>query len=177
MIEQHDDAARFEADPEIAGQIEAVYALTSDLGRGQILLHSEIEAVLNTPPHTGRWGHVVRKVRKRLEEERGIATWPDRLVGYRLCSVEEQLHDLPRRRLRRALRQSKRGRLSADAIPGKSLSAAQKRSRIFVVDQTREMERALRKSIRVQTALLTPRTAAPRAPRMAPCRVVEAESA
>lgn len=153
----------FETSEEVTAAVDAVYALTVHMGRGQILTHAEIGRVLGLNPHEGRWGHVMRKVRRRLEEERGISTWPETTVGYRLCTPAEQL-ELPGRRLRRAMRQAKRGRKSVEALPDKSLSLHQRRLKAFMIERSRETERSLRRDVRDLTQEVKPTVTLPRRP-------------
>jgi len=129
----------FEVNPEVAEAVEAVYLLASTLGRGDVLAHSAISKELGLGPHEGYWGRVVSKVRRRLQEERGIATWPVPMVGYRLLTREEQLQ-LPEWRMRRGLRQVRRGRGSLLALPEKGLTLHQRRSRMFMLDRMKETE-------------------------------------
>jgi hypothetical protein len=131
----------------IAASVEAVYALTLGLNRGQILTHEDIAGVLNLAPHEGSWDHVVNKVRRRLERERGISTWPDPTVGYKLCTTAEQLL-IPVLRARRAIRQVRRGRRSVEALPEKSLTVNQRRARAFLAERSRESEWSLRRDAR-----------------------------
>lgn len=153
----------FDAKEEIGEAVEAVYALTADLARGDVLTHAAVRAVLGVDPHTGPWGHVMRKVRRRLERDRGVATWPETTVGYKLLTAAEQL-ELPARRARRGLRQVRRGRASVDALPEKSLTLHQRRVRAFLSERGKEAERALRREIRAAGEALRPTPTLPRRP-------------
>jgi hypothetical protein len=86
-------------------------------------------------------------VRRRLERERGISTWPDPTVGYKLCTTAEQLR-IPVLRARRAIRQVRRGRRSVEALPEKSLTVNQRRARAFLAERSRESELSLRRDAR-----------------------------
>ena len=104
--------------------VEAVYAATRDLERGDVLTYEEIRKVLNVDPHTGCWQVVVNKVRQRLEAERGISTYFVLNHGYELLSVEKQL-ELMRRRSRKAARQLRRGLGSLRCLPREDLNRGQ----------------------------------------------------
>lgn len=148
---------------DITESVDAVYKLTVDLNRGDVLTHQAIRSVLNVEPHTGSWGHVMRKVRKRLQDERGIATWPETTVGYRLCTASEQL-ELPERRLRRAARQARRGRMSVEALPDRSLTLHQRRIKQFMTDRARESELRIKREARAMSAETKPTPVLPRRP-------------
>ena len=148
---------------DITEAVDSVYKLTRDLNRGDVLTHQAIRSVLNVEPHTGSWGHVMRKVRKRLQDERGIATWPETTVGYRLCTASEQL-ELPERRLRRAARQARRGRMSVEALPDRSLTLHQRRIKQFMTDRARESELRIKREARAMSAETKPTPVLPRRP-------------
>lgn len=148
---------------EITEAVDAVYAATRDLRRGQVLTHETIERILGVARHVGMYDHVVRRVRRRLQDERSIATWPEPTVGYRLCTIAEQLA-LPLRRTRRASRQIARGIRSVAVLDSVDLTMHQR------VLQARTLEAAVtsashvRASIRQHDTLLSARQPAPRRP-------------
>jgi hypothetical protein len=147
---------------EIGAAVEALFEIASNLNRGEILTHEQIQSVLGVGPHEGRWDHIVGRVRRRLEKERGIATWPETTVGYKLATVQEQLVDIPKRRQQRGMRQLRRGRKSVLALPEKSLTMNQRRIRATTIDSVREAERHLRREMKVQKTLATPTQTGPR---------------
>jgi hypothetical protein len=159
----------YESKEEITVAADAVYALARKLDRGDILTHQAITRVLHLAPHQGRWDHIVNKVRKRLEGERGIATWPEIGVGYKLLTPPETL-ELPTWRNKRAARQMRRGRKSLQALPDNILSLHQRRSKLFLIDRQKESERALRREMRAQVAQLKPTQTLPRRPPQPPAR-------
>lgn len=151
----------FEADVEITQAVENVYALTAALGRGDVLTHEAIAGALSLSPHEGRWDHIVGRVRRRLEAERGISTWPEHTVGYRLCSREEQLA-IPLKRMKRAYRQVRRGRKSVEALPEAGLTFHQRRLKAFMVEHAKASEQGIRREAREQEAQLKPSETLPR---------------
>lgn len=155
----------FESNEQIGGWVEAIYAICRDLNRGDVLTHAMVKGILDCEPHTGPWGHVVRKVRRRLQDERGIATWPEREVGYKLCTASEQLA-LPAERLRRGIRQVRRGRRSVEALPTRGLTMHQRMSQAFAAERSRDAERAMRAELRQLTREAAPAARLPRRPNL-----------
>lgn len=153
----------FDQKPDIAHAVDAVHALTTSLGRGQVLTHEMIQQTINLYPHEGAWDHIVNKVRRMLQDERGIATWPVIGVGYRLLTQSEQLL-VPEWRMKRGLRQVRRGRKSLAALPETGLSVNQRRARVFMLDRLADTERSLRREIKGQQEQTRPTPTIPRRP-------------
>lgn len=153
----------FRRNPKLASMINRVYALTRDLDRGDTLTHEAIRKVLGVPPNVHPWGYVLDRVRRRLLEERGIATWPVPTVGYRLETVGGQL-EIPTRRMRRAIRQVRRSLDVAEALPEEDLSVHQRQVRTLMVGRLLDAEGQARDSLRAQSRLLSPTPAQPRTP-------------
>jgi hypothetical protein len=119
----------FERNEAIVAMVEKLWLLARPLDRGDVLTHDAIQGALGVGPHEGSWDHVVGKLRARLRKERGIATWPEVGVGYRLCTKEEQLDMIPEERAKKARRQFRRAEADVRALPVKGLSQHQKRLR------------------------------------------------
>jgi AraC-like DNA-binding protein len=153
----------YEENAEITEAVEAVYSIASSLNRGSILTHEQIRSVLGIKPHEGIWDYVLHKVRRRLERERGIATWASYTVGYRLLSHAEQLEALTWR-VRKGLRQVRKGRGHVEALPDRGLTLHQRRLRSILVDQAREAETTLRRELRDQRRTIRPIETQPRRP-------------
>ena len=148
---------------EITDAVDAVYAATRDLRRGQTLLHETIERLLGVSRHVGMYDHVVRRVRRRLQDERAIATWPEPTVGYRLCTVAEQLA-LPLHRARRASRQIRRGIRSVEALDGAELTIHQRVLQARTLEAAITSESHVRASILAHDSMLGARAEVPRRP-------------
>ena len=153
----------FEKDEAIQKAIENVYELTIPLNRGDVLRHESIMAVIRLRPHEEYWQHVVDTVRGRLEERRGISTWPANNIGYALCSEDEQI-DIGRRRTRKAYRQIRRARRSVEALPAAGLSVNRQRRRALTAAHLKETQSTLRKSIKEQKLICASRDKLPRRP-------------
>lgn len=162
---------RFEESPEVAEAVEAVYALTANLKRGDILIHERITAVLGLQPHEGFWDHVVHKAMRRLERERGIAYWDANSlgygpVGYKLLTTAEQI-EVGGRRMAKACRQMRKGRKSVEALPDAGLSLHQRRAKMFNLDRLKSGERAIKSESRRMKQQVRPTGSVPRRPVMA----------
>jgi hypothetical protein len=154
-----------ESKAEITEMVERLYAACGTLDRGETLTHEEIRGATGLEPYEGSWQHVVGRTRRKLERERGIATWPEKGVGYRLLTKDEQAADLPRWRLKRAIRQANRGRKSVAALPDAGLSAHQRRVKAAQLDAMAAAGRELRAQARVQSILARRSPVAPKANR------------
>jgi hypothetical protein len=157
----------FEASEATNAKIEALFAQTADMGRGDFLAHEAIEEVLGIKRHDAGWGWLMVKLRDRLEAERGITLWSERLVGYKLLTVAEHL-DVPLRRGRRAIRQLKRGLKSLEALPTNRLNDHQRRLLAFRLDGTRAAGQALRRQMHELDVLARPAEVGPRLPGLIP---------
>jgi hypothetical protein len=140
----------FEPIDAITRQVEAVYELFGQCIRGDVVPHYQIRAILGVEPHEGRWDHVVNRVRARVQDERGIATWPETTVGYRLLTANEQVEDLPRWRLKKAARQACKARRSVEALPDANLSDHQRRVKRAQIEALRKATSEVRKQMRIQ---------------------------
>lgn len=139
----------FEPTERIVQMVDELYALTLPLDRGDILPHEDISRVLGCEPHTEHYQWCLEQLRWRLREERGIAIWNVRDIGYQLLSKDDQLH-VPIRRFRRAIRQVRKGRRDIECLPPETLTLHQQIVLGHRLDQSQEAERDLRRKIREQ---------------------------
>jgi hypothetical protein len=153
----------FDAVNEIIKFIDTLYGIAEGLDRGQILTHEQIREVLGVAPHEGRWDYIMSGVRRRIERERGIATWPVVNVGYELLTNEKQL-ELPRWRFKRGIRQIRRGRKSLEALPEDGLTVNQRRVRHLMIEYITEAEQTVKERSRAHESLLKPSFTQPRQP-------------
>lgn len=142
----------FQTDEDIQSAIATLYGRIADLERGDVLAHAVVREVVGCRPHEGSYDHVVKMVRQRLEKERGIATWPVTDVGYRLLTVDEQLTMLPRKRLRKSLRQVQRAKHSVQRLPDKGLSLHDRRRKAFDMEFLKAAESDGRRELRAMDA-------------------------
>lgn len=156
----------FESKTQIQQQIASVYSLTENLDRGDVLTHEAIGQVLGVAPHEGSWDYVVGRVRRRLEDERKIATWHSILLGYRLLTTSEQIH-VGEWRNRKAARQIRRGLRSVAALPEDDLTLNQCKAKAVMMQSLQDEQHSIRKNLRVQVALMHLRPVTPRRPERA----------
>lgn len=147
--------------------IAVLYAKAERLERGDVLDHETIRGVVGVGPHEGHWQHCVNKVRRRLQKERGIASWPVHGVGYKLLTVQEQAEMLPRKRLARAGRQVRRARASLAALPDGALTFHQRRLKAAQAEMLRQAGKSINSQRRAQEALARKPSVNPRAERRA----------
>jgi hypothetical protein len=152
----------FEKDERIEAMTEALYGLTANLNRGDILTHEMIRPVLGCEPNEYPWQLCVDKVRARLEKEREIATWPEKTVGYRLLTVDEQIADLPRWRTRRAIRQQRKARRSAATLSVKGLSHHQRLVLAHTLEMLNRSQASLRREMKDHATATRPAAFLPR---------------
>lgn len=144
-----------EENPEITEKVEALYAASESLNRGDTMTHADVTAAIGLTRDHGRYRYIVRKWRAMLRAERGIEAWPDVDVGYRLCDYDEQINDIPRRRLIRSRRQVGRGKVALDALAGcKELSLHQRRRLAFQSEMTAKAQASIRGDLQRQAAFL-----------------------
>lgn len=130
----------FEQDPEIAGMVDRLYEITESLDRGDVLLNKFISEVTGEDHASGRSRHVVKKVRKRLREDREIETYVrpgDVGIGVRLLTEEEQLNLFPRWKAKKETTQLKQAVKGIGAISDKRLSNEKRRLRNHLLRETR----------------------------------------
>lgn len=152
----------FEKDERIGLMIERLYAACEPLNRGDTLTHEMIRPILGCEPHEEHWPHCLRQVRKRLQREKAIATWPDRTVGYRLLTSEEQLTFLVKQRLKRAFRQQRRALQSVAVLPSSRLTMHQRQLQAFTLDMLKRSQASIRRELRSHEAAIRPSPVLPR---------------
>jgi hypothetical protein len=92
-------------DPEITVRVEALKVLTADYQRGNMLLWSVAESVLQMERTDERLQYAVLKWRKYYHREMRIETWAIPGKGVKLLTESEQVSMLPQARAKKAYRQ------------------------------------------------------------------------
>jgi hypothetical protein len=152
----------FEAKEEIAEMVNRLFAMARPLKRGEVIGHDAIREILGVEPHSGHWQHCMGKFRRRMEQERHISVWPVHTVGYKLCTVAEQL-ELPHIRMVRARRHIKRGMRSLDALPKSGLTLHQQKVRAAQSANLRKSHRELTSQIHQKVPIQRPAEVLPKA--------------
>lgn len=136
--------------------VTRVFEFAKDLERGDILHLEDIERIVGCERYEGQWGGIVRKVRLRIRDERGIATRSVVTVGYKLLTKEEQVTVCPQDRQRRASRQITRGIQEVAALDASELNVHQAQRRSMALDAMRRERRAIKRAVREQATLARP---------------------
>ena len=152
----------FERNENLTELVEALYAACEPLRRGDTIGHDQIARILKVAPHEGHWQTCIAKLKRRMEDERGITLWSEHEVGYRLLKLDEQLAVAPRKRLRRAIRQINRGLKHAASAPDAGLTPHQRRLKAAQVELMKAARREAMSQHRRQSALLKPAEVNPR---------------
>jgi hypothetical protein len=87
----------------------ALMAEAENLSRGDLMSFALICEATGLERGVAPWQTVIDKFKTAHEKKRGITIWSEPGKGYRLCSVEEQVKECPRRRRRMAARQLSKG--------------------------------------------------------------------
>jgi hypothetical protein len=106
----------------VANAVEAILQAASEYNRGDVITHDTLEAVGGIERGGTHWGTIIVKVKRRLQNERGITLWSVPSVGYRLCTAREQINECVDRRSKRALRQLNKGAGHLEAVPAEELT-------------------------------------------------------
>jgi hypothetical protein len=146
----HQGRDMFTTNEALTAALQAVFAFAQDLDRGDILKHADIERVSGFPKDTVQWGALIVKLRRIMQDMRGIALRPIKNVGYKLCTKEEQLKWCPRNRQRRAIRQVNKGVKELSVLRPEELSLHQQRLRALTIQNMVEERRALKRGVREQ---------------------------
>lgn len=152
----------FETDAEIDALVDAVYAKAADLGRGDVLAHDVVREIVGCEPHTDRWPNVMRRVKNRIREERGIAILPEIGVGYRLLTHNETTGRLAAHRNKKARSQFRKLRREISALPDQELNDHQRRRKHFILDSIRKERGRLMEQEKLFAVVAKPSFAAPR---------------
>ena len=153
----------FEQREDLQQMVEALVGLSEPLKRGDLLTREAIQSVLLVEPNTAHWGHCVRRARRRIEHDRGIATWPVVGFGFRLLTENETLTMLPRKRRMKAIRQMRRSWASVAALPLQGLSQHQMIARAAQLASLKKTQDAIAEEMRVSEVMARSSETLPRA--------------
>lgn len=157
-----DSGFHFERSEQITLMVEQLLEQLKPLGRGDTIGHNTIAKLLNVGPHEGHWQTVIAKVKRRLEDERGITLWSEREVGYRLLTIQEQLTFAAKARLRRARRQIRKGLRHVSAVSDVGLSPHQRRLKAAQIELLKNVREEADSQYRRQCSLAQPAKVHPR---------------
>lgn len=152
---------RFSPNEAISRYVDALVRACRGLDRNDILPHATVREILGVEPHCDHWQTCMRKLKRRLEDERGISLWPERGIGYKLLTKDEQVTMLPLARARRARRQLHLARRSVESLPDRGLSIHQMRLKQGQLESLRLGQRQMAAHVRRMDALFRPIEARP----------------
>lgn len=98
----------FETNPEVQAAIERLWQQYENVERGTVLTWEELEGIMGRSRNDVSGWHIIRQFRKRLLDQKNIATWKSDTVGIRCLTHKQTLHEMPIIRQRKARRQVNR---------------------------------------------------------------------
>lgn len=168
----------YERKQEITEAVDRLYDKTRPLQRGDLLSNATIIATLGIEPdqiNAGRVRHVIKRVRRRLlkvaeKGGRNIACLPEKGVGLRLLTEEQQVKLYPYVRRKRAYNQHLMSHRAVRAVPIESLSPHLRKVRLAKLKMESLNLRTLRAQLKEEREELQPTPPMPRrkAPRPRP---------
>lgn len=158
-------ASMFEEKGYIRRIVNELVRVTSNLERGDVITHEAIERVSGVNRYTGPWNQIVRRFRRRVLKERGIAMLPVVQVGYHFCTQQEQLTVCAENRQRRAIRQVTRGCQEVGALPLEGLTDHQQRLKKFTMDAMKAERKAMKHALKDQSLVNRKSEVNPQRPR------------
>lgn len=147
--------------PENEKAIERAWAATAELGRGDVLEHERAEAIFGVARPDPRYYALIDRLKRRLEEDRGIAMRAIPLVGYELTPVKDQL-ELARFRATQAARRLRKGARHAGSLPEADCSFTELRAKQAIEERLHQSERSIRGEAQRLAFLMRPRDQRPR---------------
>jgi hypothetical protein len=148
-------------------RVALLMEVAQPLQPGDVITHEVCEEVLGCPRHVQYYDHCTNLFRRRLLRERGIGTWFERTVGYKLLTNEENLTFVQIERSRKAIRQHRRALETATFTRVAKTSVHLRRRQQFVIDQAREKIEAERVRLADLLAPIRPTPPNPHRPRPA----------
>jgi hypothetical protein len=108
--------------PLIEEHVSTLLGVLEKMQRGQTLTFKDmVEAtglIKDVPP----WPSVVRKLKRRFENERGVTLWAVPSIGYKLATTDEQIILHSTNRKMRALQQIAKGIDHLTSVPAEELT-------------------------------------------------------
>ena len=146
----------FELNTIIDDKAALILAAADPLCRGDVIPFEAIERIADMVRDGEKWSTLVRALKRRMLRSRRIALWPVPNVGYRLCTVDEQLNMLAESRQRRAGRQLSRTLVEVGALPHGELTLHEKRIKSVRMEQVRHARKMLKRAARHQRQAAAP---------------------
>jgi hypothetical protein len=152
----------FQQNPTLTEFVAKLLDACRPLQRGDYLRHEAIIPILRVQPNEGHWPTCIVKLKRQLELTRGITIRCERGVGYRLLTIDEQLTEAPRARLRSSNRQLTKGRGHVACLPSRGLSEHQRHIKVAMLESIQKARTAVTSQVRRNAALCRPYQNMPR---------------
>jgi hypothetical protein len=146
----------FDAKDVITNAVKAVTKAVLERNRGAVVGWPEIESAAAFTRESVHWSSFVRRLKRDLRDNAGLTLCAVKSVGYKIETVDEQLHARSIRRHRRARRQLDADVKELDALPEKELSDHQRNLKHRKIDQTKTTRRTVDYSLRLGHKLAKP---------------------
>ena len=149
--------ANFEINPQRQEVILKLYEECESLDRGDLISHEMIERITGIArqdrgmitkkmlPNSEYYG-IVKVVCNMIECKRNISTWMEMSEGWYLLTKTQQF-DLPRRRARKALRQTNKAHKSIVALMNDKLTFSQRNQCNMQVNAIQETKRRIKEQV------------------------------
>lgn len=151
----------FDENKQLSKNVAAVVRFASGLNRGETLLFTDIERLSGMERYGEGWLTLIRKVKRAILRERGIALWPSVNVGYKLLEHGEQLELCPRARQRQASRRLTTAIREIQSVTTGELTTHQQQYRASMIGQMISERRHVKRGLRYQRETLRKTEAMP----------------
>lgn len=141
--------------------VDRLYEMMQPMGRGDVLTFEVLDEVIGGERHRHPWALVIKKLKRRLLEERGITLKNAQMVGYYLAPVDEQIAQ-GADRTREAARRIGWGIKHVDATPDEELTLPSRQRKIGVVHGLTGLLKTVKQQERVQKYLARVKDVNPR---------------
>lgn len=148
----------FDAKDEIGQMVESVWAIVSELKRGDVLSWSVMEQATGIDRQHCSWGTVKKKIRKRMMAERSIAVRAVTDLGWKLLTHSEQVRVCAKDRQRRAWRQVRRGIQEVSGASPDELTMHDRQLRLMNLERMKSERRQLGSSLHAMGKVLKTET-------------------
>ena len=124
--------------------------------RGEVVTHETLVRITEMNPPDPEYFRIVRAARKQFQDESGITIMPEKGVGFRLLTHRETLLDHHFHRARKIRTQTRFDERAARLLPEHELEFQERRLRVALIEEQRELKKRLSESERFLDLLMTP---------------------
>jgi hypothetical protein len=146
----------YERKPEYDKAIERLWMVLEGLNRNDVLEHKVAAAALGVPYGEGLYYGLISRIKRKMEDQRGITLESAPLVGYLLCDPNAQLA-MYRKRSTQAARRIHKGYRHISCLPDHECNFVQLRAKNAMMERAVREERNLRGQAQWISFILRPR--------------------